>query len=51
MQQKPVSRRSSGSKAIALDPRVILASYRLYLILSLVLTAAFALGLRIIFGH
>jgi len=44
-------RRSSGSKAIALDGRVALARYRLLQLLALVLTAASAIGLRIIFGH
>lgn len=51
MQAKNTSRQSSGSKAIALDERARIARYRLYLFLSLILSAAFALGLHVIFGH
>jgi hypothetical protein len=49
MQQQ--NRRSSGAKAIALDKRITLARYRLYLLLSLILSAAFAFGLHILFGR
>jgi hypothetical protein len=45
-----VERPSSGARAIALDPKVMLAHYRLSLLISLILSAAFALGLHIIFG-
>ncbi len=49
MEQKYV-RQSSGAKAIALDTRAMLLRYRLQLI-ALLISAAFALGLHVIFGH
>ncbi len=48
--QQSVQPRSSGAKAIALDERATIARYRLQL-LALILTAGFALGLHIVFGH
>ena len=49
MEQKYV-RQSSGAKAIVLDTRAMLLRYRLQLI-ALLISAAFALGLHVIFGH
>jgi hypothetical protein len=51
MQKVDQDRRSSGAKAIALDQKVIVARYRFYMFLSIVLSAAFALGLHLIFGR
>ncbi len=51
MQKIDQNRRSSGAKAIALDQRAMVARYRLYVFLSIVLSAAFALGLHIVFGR
>lgn len=51
MQKIDQNRRSSGAKAIALDQRAMVARYRLYMLLSIVLSAAFALGLHIVFGR
>ncbi|GCE12649.1 hypothetical protein [Tengunoibacter tsumagoiensis] len=51
MQQQQRSRQTSGAKAVALDPRMSLARYRLYMLLSLILSVAFALGLQFIFAH
>jgi hypothetical protein len=50
MQQQQV-RRTSGSKAIAIDNRATIARYRLIQLLALILSAVFALGLHLIFGH
>ena len=49
--QRPVQRRSSGAKAIAIDERAINAQYRVLQITALLLSAGFALGLRLVFGH
>ena len=46
-QKKPVS----GSKAIALDRSKIVARYRLYLFISMMLAGTFAFLLHIIFGR
>ena len=51
MQKQNSVQRSSGSKAIAIDTRLAAARYRLFLFLSLLFSAAFSLGLHIIFGH
>jgi hypothetical protein len=48
--EKQDVRQSSGVKAIALDTRAMLIRYRLQL-LALLLSAAFALGLHLIFGR
>ncbi len=48
--QQP-KRSSSGAKAIALDERIQLARYRLYLIVSAILSAVLALGLHLILGR
>jgi hypothetical protein len=44
-------RQFSGAKAVALDNRLLLMKYRLYLLLTLILGAATALGLHYIFAH
>jgi hypothetical protein len=41
----------SGAKAIALDNHLLLTKIRLLQLLALVLSAATALGLHLIFGH
>jgi hypothetical protein len=51
MQKQSSVRRSSGAKAIALNERMMLARYRLLLLLSLLLSAAFSLELHLIFGR
>jgi hypothetical protein len=51
MQNRNENRGLSGSKTIALDARKLLARYRLFQLLALILSAAFALGLHLIFGH
>lgn len=51
MQKEQIIRRSSGAKAIAIDKRAMLARYALLQFLALLLSAAFALGLHVIFGH
>ena len=43
--------RSSGAKAITIDERAIAARYRALQIVAVLLTAGFALGLRLVFGH
>lgn len=49
MQQKPRTQSTHGAKAIALDQDSIMARYRLFLFTSIIITAAFALGLHVIF--
>jgi hypothetical protein len=49
MEKQPI-RQSSGAKAVALDARTLMLRYRLQL-LALLLSAAFALGLHLIFGR
>ncbi len=51
MEKQRVNRPSSGSKAIALDAKTALIRYRLFQLLALILSAAFALGLHFIFGR
>jgi hypothetical protein len=51
MQQPNSTRQKSGSKAIALDNRILLTKIRLLQLLAVLLSAAFALGLRLIFAH
>lgn len=43
-------RRSTGAKTVALDTRVLMLRYRLQL-LAILLSAALALGLHVIFGR
>jgi len=50
MQQQP-RRTTSGAKAIALDPRVTLARYRLFQLVALLLTAGVSLGLHLLLGR
>ena len=50
-QSTPVQRRSSGAKAIAIDTRAMLARYRLFQVLALLISAGFGVALHIIFGH
>ncbi len=49
--QRPVQRRSSGAKAITIDERAIAARYRILQLVALLLSAGFALGLHLVFGH
>jgi hypothetical protein len=50
--QKPVYvQQKSGAKAIAIDNRVLLTKIRLLQLLTLILSAAFALGLHLIFAR
>ena len=51
MQKQNYVRQSSGTKAIAIDNRLLLMRYRLLQLLALILGAATALGLRFIFAH
>jgi hypothetical protein len=51
MQKEQIIRRSSGAKAIAIDKRAMVARYALLEFLALLLSAAFALGLHVIFGR
>jgi hypothetical protein len=41
----------SGAKAIALDDRLLQTKIRLYQLLALILSAAFALGLHLVFAR
>ncbi len=49
--QYPSQRRSSGAKAITIDQRTTVARYRMLQFAALVLSAGFAFGLHIVFGH
>lgn len=51
MQNQNLNRGLSGSKTLAIEARMPLARYRLFQLLALILSAAFALGLHIIFGR
>jgi hypothetical protein len=51
MQNQQYVRQSSGSKAIAIDNRQQLLKIRLQLLLALILSAASAVGLHLIFTH
>ena len=51
MQQQNSMRQKSGSKAIALDNRVLLTKIRLLQLLAVLLSAGFALGLHLIFAR
>lgn len=44
-------RQNSGAKAIALDNRLLLTKIRSLQLLAVALSAAFALGLHLIFAH
>ena len=51
MQNQQYVRQSSGSKAIAIDNRPLLLKIRLQLLLAMILSAASAVGLRLLFAH
>ncbi len=51
MQNQQYVRQSSGSKAMAIDNRQQLQKIRLQLLLALILSAASAVGLHLIFAH
>jgi hypothetical protein len=51
MRKEQTIQRSSGAKAIALDNRAMVARYHILQFLALLLSAAFALGLHVLFGH
>jgi hypothetical protein len=51
MQKQDYVRQKSGAKAIALDNRLLLTKIRLLQLLTLILSAAFALGLHLIFAR
>lgn len=54
MERQTQARRSSGAKAIAVDHRKVTARYRLLrlqLLVATIISAAFAIGLHLIFGR
>jgi hypothetical protein len=51
MQNQNDFRRTSGSKAIAIDARRQLVRLRLFQLTAVILSAAFAWGLHLIFAH
>ena len=51
MQNEKYVRQSSGAKAIAIDTRAELVKTRLLQLMAVILTAALAGGLRLIFFH
>jgi hypothetical protein len=51
MQKQDYVRQQSGAKAIALDDRLLQTKIRLYQLLALILSAAFALGLHLVFAR
>lgn len=51
MQNQKYVRQSSGAKAIAIDTRAELVKIRLLQLMAVILTAALASGLRLIFFH
>jgi hypothetical protein len=51
MQKQDYVEQKSGAKAIALDNSILLTKIRLLQLLAVILSAAFALGLRLIFAH
>ncbi len=51
MQKQDYVQRKSSAKAIALDNRLLVTKIRLMQLLALILSAAFALGLHIIFAR
>jgi len=51
MQKQNYVQQKSGAKAIAIDDRLVLTKIRLLQLLALILSAAFALGLHLIFAH
>lgn len=51
MQKQQHTRPSNSSKAVAIDNRLLLTKIRLLQLLAVILSAAFALGLHLIFAH
>ena len=51
MRKEQTLRRSSGAKAIAIDQHAVTVRYHILQFLALLLSAAFALGLHVLFGH
>jgi hypothetical protein len=51
MQEQPRNRRTSGAKAVAIDPRALIVRYRLLQLFALILSAVLALGLHFIFAR
>ncbi len=51
MQKQDYMRQNSGAKAIAIDNRLLQTKIRLLQLLALILSAAFALGLHLIFAR
>ena len=51
MQKQQYVRQSSGAKAIAIDARAQLIKIRLLQLLAVILSAALAWGLHLIFAH
>ena len=51
MQNQKYVRQSNGAQAIAIDTRAELVKMRLLQLMAVILTAAFAGGLRLIFAH
>ena len=51
MQNEKYVRQSNGTKAIAIDTRAELVKIRLLQLMAVILTAALAGGLRLIFFH
>jgi hypothetical protein len=51
MQNQKYVRQSNGTQAIAIDYRAELVKIRLLQLLAVIVTAAFAGGLRLIFAH
>ena len=51
MQKQHYVKQNSGAKAIAIDNRAVLMQYRLLQLLAVLLSAATALGLHLIFGR
>ena len=51
MQQPTYVRQSSGTKAIAIDARILRLRYRLLQLLALVMGAASAIGLHYVFAR
>jgi len=51
MQAQDYKQQKSGAKAITIDNRLLLTRIRILQFLALILTAAFALGLHLIFAR
>ena len=51
MQEQDYVRRKSGTKAIAIDNRLLITKIRFLQFLAIILSAAFALGLHLIFAR